>query len=73
MARHMFTVDVHTHILPSSWPSLAEKYGYGRWVDIVQQHDASGSCCGARLLIDGEKFRDIELNCFDHAVRPARV
>ena len=28
----IFTVDVHTHILPESWPDLKERYGYGGWV-----------------------------------------
>ncbi|MFG0283859.1 MAG: amidohydrolase family protein [Phycisphaerales bacterium JB039] len=65
----MFKIDLHTHILPPEWPNLAEKYGYGRWVQMVRQHDGAGACCGARLLIDGEPFRDIKANCFDHAVR----
>lgn len=25
-------VDVHTHILPESWPDLKARYGYGGWV-----------------------------------------
>ncbi|MCH8270259.1 MAG: amidohydrolase, partial [Planctomycetes bacterium] len=65
----MLKIDIHTHILPPKWPDLAEKYGYGRWVSLVQQHDATGACCGGRMLIDGEPFRDVKLNCFDHAVR----
>ncbi|MGP1346034.1 MAG: amidohydrolase family protein [Phycisphaerales bacterium] len=69
MARHFFTVDVHTHILPPNWPDLAEKYGYGRWVTMVPKHDDKGLCCGGRMLIAGEKFRDVSLNCFDHGVR----
>ncbi len=69
MATHHLKIDVHTHILPPEWPDLADKYGYGRWVTMLQQHDDHGKCCGGRMLIDGEKFRDVALNCFDHAVR----
>ena len=69
MPHRFFTIDVHTHILPPEWPNLAEKYGYGRWATMLRQHDDHGKCCGGRMLIDGEKFRDVSLNCFDHAVR----
>ena len=37
----IFTVDVHTHILPESWPDLKERYGYGGWVSArdTSRHD----------------------------------
>jgi aminocarboxymuconate-semialdehyde decarboxylase len=69
----MFKIDLHTHILPPQWPNLAEKYGYGRWVQMVREHDESGGCCRGRLLIDGDPFRVVKPNCFDHAVRLAEI
>jgi aminocarboxymuconate-semialdehyde decarboxylase len=57
-------IDLHTHILPSAWPDLAEKYGYGRWVRLVTRHHADGAACGASMMIGDEKFRDLEPNCF---------
>jgi len=66
---HRLCIDIHTHILPPDWPDLAERYGYGRWVKIVKEHDRAGACCGAQLIIDGDGFRRIKPNCFDHAVR----
>ncbi len=71
--RHCFTIDVHTHVLPAAWPDLAEKYGYGRWVRLLKEHDHNGRCCGGRLVIDTEPFRDVGLNAFDHAVRLGEI
>ena len=56
----MFTIDIHTHIIPKNWPNLRDKYGYGGFVQI--QHDGPGC---ARMLRDGEVFRKIESNCWD--------
>ena len=69
----MRTIDLHTHILPPSWPDLAEKAQTNGWPAIT--HFGAGDCgstsgCAcARLSIDGRPFRDIEANCFDPKVR----
>jgi aminocarboxymuconate-semialdehyde decarboxylase len=57
-------VDLHTHILPRDWPDLRERYGYGGWVQL--EHEAG---CGARMVIDGQLFREIGANCWDPACR----
>ncbi|MCA9279123.1 MAG: amidohydrolase [Phycisphaeraceae bacterium] len=69
MPPHFFKIDVHTHILPPDWPDLGEKYGYGRFLRMMKQYDENGCCNGAQLVIDGDKFRYVKPNCFDHAVR----
>ncbi|MGH8863397.1 MAG: amidohydrolase family protein, partial [Burkholderiales bacterium] len=53
-------IDLHTHILPESWPDLVARYGYGGFVQL--EHHAPGC---ARMLIDGRPFREIESNCWD--------
>ena len=60
----MLTVDLHTHILPESWPDLAERYGYGGWV-ALERH----APCRARMMIDGTLFREINDNCWSPARR----
>jgi aminocarboxymuconate-semialdehyde decarboxylase len=60
----MLKIDLHTHILPPSWPDLQRRYGYGGFVQL-QDH---GPGC-AKMTIDGRHFRDIEANCWDPARR----
>ncbi|NNF44102.1 MAG: amidohydrolase [Phycisphaerales bacterium] len=57
-------IDLHTHILPESWPDLRAKYGYGGWVNL----DHHKPCC-ARMMIDGRAFREIASNAWDPGVR----
>ena len=37
-------IDLHTHILPESWPNLRDRYGYGGFVEL--EHVAP---CRARM------------------------
>ncbi len=60
----MLKIDIHTHILPQNWPDLREKYGYGGFVQL--EHTGCGC---ARMMQDGQRFRDIESNCWDPHVR----
>ena len=55
-----FKIDLHTHILPRTWPNLAEKYGYGGFVQL--EHDAEGC---ANMTVDGKFFRKVERNVYD--------
>lgn len=57
-------IDLHTHILPKKWPELRRRYGYGGFVQL----EHSGPGC-ARLVIDGQCFREIVSNCWDPRCR----
>ncbi|NND71733.1 MAG: amidohydrolase [Rhodothermales bacterium] len=59
-----FKVDIHTHILPETWPDLRERYGYGGFIRL-EHHKP---CC-ARMIKDDVFFREIESNCWDPSVR----
>ncbi len=62
----MLKIDVHTHILPREWPDLAERYGYGGFIQLEHHRDGC-----ARMLKDGELFREVDANCWDGGVRLA--
>ena len=53
-------VDLHTHLLPKTWPNLAEKFGYEGWVSL----DHSCNCC-AKMIVDGKVFREIDDRSWD--------
>ena len=55
---------MHTHILPETWPDLAERYGYGGFVKL----EPTRPCC-ARMVVDGKGFREIQDNCWSPARR----
>lgn len=55
----MFTIDIHTHILPEKIPDFKRKFGYGGFVSL-EHHKP---CC-ARMMIDDKFFREIEDNCW---------
>mgnify|MGYP006108995437 FL=1 len=57
-------IDIHTHILPETWPNLQKRYGYGGFVDM--EHYKPGC---ARMLIDGKKFREVQANSWDPDTR----
>src|SRR3954470_3422009 len=53
-------IDLHTHILPKTWPDLRGRYGYGGFVQL--EHHGPGC---ARMVIDGQSFREVADNCWD--------
>jgi aminocarboxymuconate-semialdehyde decarboxylase len=60
----IFTIDIHTHILPENIPNFNAKFGYGGFVQL-EHHKP---CC-ARMMIGEKFFREIEDNCWSATKR----
>ncbi|HYE03625.1 MAG TPA: amidohydrolase family protein [Phycisphaerales bacterium] len=56
----MAVIDIHTHVLPESWPDLRARYGYPGWPRLDRC-----SACAARMMIDDRLFREVGANCWD--------
>jgi aminocarboxymuconate-semialdehyde decarboxylase len=60
-------IDIHTHILPPSFPKFRERFGYGGFIEL--DHAGCAPCRARMLYDDGRFFREIESNCWDPVVR----
>jgi len=58
--KQLFTIDIHTHILPENIPNWKEKFGYGGFIHL----DHHRPCCARMMRDDGKFFREIEDNCW---------
>lgn len=64
MSKQPLTIDIHTHILPETWPDLRERYGYGGFIRLEHYKP----CC-ARMMMDDRFFREVEANAWDPEAR----
>ncbi len=60
----IFTIDIHTHILPENIPSFRERFGYGGFIHLDHHMP-----CRARMMMDNKFFREVEDNCWDAETR----
>lgn len=52
-------IDIHTHILPKTWPDLRERFGCKGFLRL-EHHKP---CC-ARMMVDDKFFREVQDNCW---------
>ena len=60
----LFSIDIHTHILPENIPDFGAKYGYRGFIHL--DHHKPGC---ARMMQDGKFFREVCSNVWDPQVR----
>lgn len=60
----LFTIDIHTHILPKDIPDFHRRFGYGGFIHL--DHHKPGC---ARMMMDDKFFREVESNCWDAETR----
>ena len=64
MSQQPFRIDLHTHVLPESWPDLDRRYGYGGFIRLEHQ---PGVC--AHMMRGDRCFRRIEPNSWSPEAR----
>lgn len=66
-------IDLHTHILPRTWPDWTARSGYAGWISLA--HDAPGCAKGCARMVQSlpgggfKDFRDVEPNLWDIPTR----
>lgn len=55
---------MHTHIIPKIIPNWTEKFGYGKFINLVHNADRS-----ADMMQGGQFFRKIQENCWNEELR----
>ncbi|MBK7298169.1 MAG: amidohydrolase [Flavobacteriales bacterium] len=60
----IFSIDIHTHILPENIPDFGSKYGYRGFIHL--DHHKPGC---ARMMMDDKFFRGVQANCWDPRTR----
>lgn len=65
----MSRIDLHTHILPKTWPDWTARSGYAGWVAL--EHHSPGCANMVQSTPGGGKrvFREVQANLWDPAVR----
>ncbi len=67
-------IDVHTHILPKTWPDWTRRSGYAGWIELAHTDPGCARMCQSTSVDDSTPkkfFREIHANCWDPAVRLA--
>jgi aminocarboxymuconate-semialdehyde decarboxylase len=62
----LFSIDIHTHILPEDIPDFGAKYGYKGFIHL--DHHRPGC---ARMMMDDKFFREVQANVWDPETRIA--
>jgi aminocarboxymuconate-semialdehyde decarboxylase len=62
----LFSIDIHTHILPENIPDFGRRFGYGGFIHL--DHHKPGC---ARMMMDDKFFREVQANCWDPVTRIA--
>jgi len=60
-------IDIHSHILPESWPDFKKKFGYGGWV--YMEHDKTTPGRARMMRDNGKLFRPVEENLWNVQAR----
>ena len=58
--KKLFTIDIHTHILPKDIPNFNKRFGYGEFVQLKHHKP----CC-AKMMMNDQFFREVEANCWE--------
>src|SRR5687768_9245695 len=60
----MFTIDVHTHIIPRDIPDFGKQFGRGEYIQLIHHQETK-----AWMVKGSKRFREICDNCWEPEVR----
>ncbi len=66
-------IDLHTHILPRSWPDWTRRTGYPGWIAVEHTGPGCARMCRSEPGGGVTTFREIGANCWDPLVRLAEM
>lgn len=59
-------IDIHTHVVPESFPAYMGRHGTAPWPSMAPAH-----ACHRHVMISGSVYRTVSHQCWDCAVRRA--
>lgn len=59
----MLKIDMHTHLLPPSWPSMADRYGVDGFPELRRENGDT------KIYLNGKFFRQVWPNAYDAEYR----
>jgi aminocarboxymuconate-semialdehyde decarboxylase len=59
-------IDVHTHVVPESFPAYLGKHSHAPWPSMAAAH-----ACHRHVMVSGAVFRTVSHQCWDCSVRAA--
>ncbi|CAN5775208.1 amidohydrolase family protein [soil metagenome] len=69
----MSAIDLHTHILPRTWPDWTAKSGYAGWIALAHERPGCARMVKSEAEGGSTSFREVQENLWEPRVRLAQM